>query len=251
MNTTTCTICSRVLGKWISLFLLWGSGLLPLQNFAYAFDSAKQQIEAKVTHSIAEELSQWQEQQAIEILSRNIEIKSPSSVKNLALCPQELMISPPKGLPFGRVQRRVSCVQLKWSLYVRAHISLTAKLPVLTSNAKRGDIISAQMLGWRKVKLEAKDKQALTQPEEIIGKQVARKIYKNRPITGNQLAEPILVKRGEPVIIEAVADGFNASVQGIALASGKKGEAIRVKNTQSGKTIIAFPIAKGRVRTRF
>lgn len=237
-------------GKQTSLFILLGNILLPLNLYAEE-TQAKQQIEQTLTQAITSELTQWQQQQNIQELTQKIEIRLPSSVSTLPLCPTPLVISDAKGLPFGRVQRRLSCQTLNWALYVRAKVIVTAKLPVLLQQAKRGEVIDASMLGWRTLALQAKDKNALTTQAEIIGKQVARKIHKNRPVRANQLEAPILVKRGEPVIIEAISSGFTAKVQGIALASGKKGEAIRVKNTQSGNIIVAFPVEKGRVQTRF
>ena len=56
---------------------------------------------------------------------------------------------------------------------------------------------------------------------------------------------------GDEVIIEAVSATFYANMIGIAMDAGKQGDAIRVRNSSSGKIITAYPIAKGRVETRF
>lgn len=237
-------------GKLFSLFLLLGQILLPLKADA-GTPLAKQQIEHVVTQAITSELALWQQRQDIQDLTHRIEIKLPSVTSHLTPCPNTLQVSQAKGLPFGRVQRRVSCEKLNWGLYVRAQVTVKAKLPVLIQQAKRGEVITGSMLGWRTLTLQTRDKDALTTRAEILGQQVTRKIDKNRPIRANQLEAPLLVKRGEPVIIEAKSSGFSARVQGIALGSGKKGEAVKVKNSQSGNIIIAFPVAKGRVETRF
>lgn len=62
---------------------------------------------------------------------------------------------------------------------------------------------------------------------------------------------PELVSIGDEVIIEAASSTFYAHMTGIAMDAGKQGDAIRVRNSSSGRIITAYPIAKGRVETRF
>lgn len=99
--------------------------------------------------------------------------------------------------------------------------------------------------------LTASDQDIITDEKHILGQAVARKIRKNKPIRASNLSAPWLVSIGEEVIIEAASATFYANMLGVAMDAGKQGDAIRVRNTSSGKIITAYPVAKGRVQTRF
>ncbi|QDE33162.1 flagellar basal body P-ring formation protein FlgA [Shewanella polaris] len=227
-----------------------GLVLFPLSHQANAV-TASEQIHQSLSEAITHDLAQWQKQQDIKQLSHKFELRIPSSAKSLSPCNQALKVSPSKGLAYGRVQRKLSCPSESWSLYVRAMVSVTALLPVAKRNMQRDEIIEKADIQWRKLTLKTSDKYILTKESEILGQQVARKLRKNIPIRVSYLDSPVLVKLGDPVIIEAALPGFNATMAGIAMDSGKMEQAIRVKNTSSGKVITAYPIAKGRVETRF
>ncbi|KVW99802.1 flagellar basal body P-ring formation chaperone FlgA [Shewanella frigidimarina] len=237
-------------GTRISLSICVGLVLLPLSHDVYAI-TAVEQIQQRLSAAIIQDLDQWQKQQDIKQLRHKLELRIPSSAKSLPVCSQKLKVSPGKGLAYGRVQRKLSCSSENWSLYVRAMVSVTALLPVVNRNMQRDETVKKSDIQWRTLTLKTSDKDILTKESEIIDQQVARKLRKNIPIRVSYLDSPVLVKLGEPVIIEAALPGFNAEMTGVAMDTGKLDQAIRVKNTSSGKVITAYPIAKGRVQTRF
>lgn len=237
-------------GSLTSLFLLSAFGLLPLSAYSQA-DTASAQIERQMQRSIQVELSRWQGQQAISKLQHKIVIRVPSGAEKLSLCPQAITIEAPQGLPFGRVQRKLSCPSQGWSMYVRAKVTLRAYLPVASRNLQRDEIVTRADLHWKMLSLKASDQDVITQEANLLGQQVTRKLRKNKPIRAAYLEAPRLISIGDEVIIEASSDGFYANMLGVAMDIGKEGEAIRVKNSSSGKVITAYVVAKGRVRTQF
>jgi flagella basal body P-ring formation protein FlgA len=237
-------------GTRVSLSFLAGLVLLPLSYQAHAA-SASEQIRQSLTTAISKDLNQWQKQQEIKQLSHKLELRIPSSAKSLPTCNHGLNVAAGKGLAYGRVQRKISCQSPHWSLYVRAMVTVTALLPVANHHMQRDETVEKADIQWRTLTLKTSDRAILTKESEILGQQVARKLPKNVPIRVSYLDSPVLVKLGEPVIIEAAFTGFSARMSGVAMDSGKLDEAIRVKNTSSGKVITAYPIAKGRVETRF
>ncbi|WP_119979257.1 flagellar basal body P-ring formation chaperone FlgA [Shewanella algidipiscicola] len=241
-----------VIGSLTSLFLLGVFGLLPLPVYSQTDTaSATTQIEQQMQRSIETQLSQWQQQQAIDKVQHKIMIRVPSGADNLEPCPQKITIDPPQGLPFGRVQRKLSCPSLGWSLYVRAKVTLQAYLPVANRNLQRDEIVTSADLHWKMLPLKASDQDVITQEANLLGQQVTRKLRKNKPIRAAYLEAPRLINVGDEVIIEASSEGFYANMLGVALDVGKEGDAIRVKNSSSGKVITAYVVAKGRVRTQF
>ena len=66
-----------------------------------------------------------------------------------------------------------------------------------------------------------------------------------------QSTEPLLVRRGERIIIEARHGGITVKVQGTALEAGRLGDFIRVENTESREEILARIVDKGIVMPEF
>ncbi|GIU37769.1 flagella basal body P-ring formation protein FlgA [Shewanella schlegeliana] len=210
-----------------------------------------EQIDSEFTQLLTKELEQWRQQAALSQLDVKAEIKVPSGAKRLALCPVAVSIDAGSGIPLGNVQRKVSCGALGWSLFVRAKVSVSVKIPVANRVLKRGEHILAADIDWKVIKLGASDRDLVTALDEIVGRQVVRKVRRYQPIRAVQLSSPQWVNIGDRVIIEARSNGFYANMSGEALEGGGEGKGIRVRNLSSGKVIIAYPIAKGRVATQF
>ena len=62
-----------------------------------------------------------------------------------------------------------------------------------------------------------------------------------------QLSSPVLVKRGDAVMMVARREGIEVSTAGEALDAGAKGATIRVKNSTSGQTLRMRVVAPGTV----
>ena len=61
-----------------------------------------------------------------------------------------------------------------------------------------------------------------------------------QPITLNQLESPLLVERGQRVLMVAEQNGVEARTMGEAMKKGRKGEIIKVKNESSGRVVSAI-----------
>ncbi len=232
-------------------YLVWlASLLLPLPGLAQS-SSVVDQLTQQFSQQIEAELTQWQQLTGIEIVSKQIQPRVPTGARSLTPCPTEITIESSSGMPFGNLQRRAQCIEEGWSLFIRAKVTVTAKLPVAARALKRGEIIGQQDIVFQSQVLSGNDRQIIGQVSELLGRQVKRQIRRHRVIQVNQLTAPMWVNLGDKVIIEARSNGFYANMPGEALESGGEGQGIRVKNLSSGKVIIAYPVAKGRVATIF
>ena len=72
-------------------------------------------------------------------------------------------------------------------------------------------------------------------------------ISADRPIRSSELAEPIVIKRGELVEMRYQTPHMTIKTSGVALEDGSVGSAIRVKNEKSEKAVTARVEAAGRV----
>ena len=65
----------------------------------------------------------------------------------------------------------------------------------------------------------------------------------------SQLDSPVMVERGQRVLMIADQDGVEARTMGIASKKGRKGEMIKVKNESSEREVTAIVSEMGVVRT--
>lgn len=100
-------------------------------------------------------------------------------------------------------------------------------------------MISADHITMRKLNISNTRGDYLTQPEEVIGMTVKRRVRDRQPITLNQLESPLLVERGQRVMMVAEQNGVEAHTMGEAMKKGRKGEIIKVKNERSGRVVSA------------
>ncbi|MBK1726928.1 flagellar basal body P-ring formation chaperone FlgA [Halorhodospira neutriphila] len=161
-------------------------------------------------------------------------------------------------IPHGRDPLRASTVGVRctgeapWTVYVRTEIEARSSVLVAARPLQRGarlrrSDVSAAMRDVRRI-----HGQWYTDPQEVVGQQVRRRLRQGEPLTASQLEAPVLVERGERVLIEA---GRGAAIRitsrGRALDDGRQGERVRVENLDSGQEIEGRVIGEGRVRVGF
>lgn len=123
---------------------------------------------------------------------------------------------------------------------------VAARYPVLVSPLARGDLVAPENINW----IETADARpdALTDADDLIGMEARRPLAAGAPIRKNDVAAPVLVKKGALVTMTYVATGLTLSEQGVAQATGGKGDVVEVKNVKSERVIRAVVDGKDRVR---
>lgn len=87
----------------------------------------------------------------------------------------------------------------------------------------------------------------VTDPSEVVGKQVRRHLPAGRPIQQQSIIRPLLIDRGERVDIH-FSDGLLALVApGRALDDAHEGQLVRIVNLISNKTVTGIATADGTV----
>lgn len=142
----------------------------------------------------------------------------------------------------------VSCPD-SWSIYVPVELAIYR--PVVTANKP---LALGSTLGSDDVQLISTDitqlpGQYLTSLDDAVGMSVVRTAAQGRALTAQQLAPPLLIRRGEAVVINAESDSISVKMQGVALSDGRRGEQIRVKNNNSSRVIEGRVTGPGQVQT--
>lgn len=165
----------------------------------------------------------------------------------MAGCATPLTVSARPTAQFGsRLNLQVGCESGNtWSLYVPVELSVYR--PVVTATRPLGHDETVQRADVRLMETDVArlTGQYLTTLDEAVGMAVKRPVAQDATLTAEHLQPPLLVKRGETVLLTATGSSISVKMPGIAMTDGRRGEQIRVKNTTSGKIVAARMVEPG------
>lgn len=167
---------------------------------------------------------------------------------SMADCPAPLQVAIRSARSIGRINVRVSCqAESLWSLYVPAEVKLYR--PIVSTNIPlaRGTTINASHLQLREQNISGTVGSYFTEIEQVVGMLAKYPLRANAAITAKQLQTPLMIKRGESVLMTAHSGSLVVKIPGTALMDGHEGEQISVRNQQSRRTVDARVVAPGQV----
>jgi flagella basal body P-ring formation protein FlgA len=144
---------------------------------------------------------------------------------------------------------KVSCTSAisPWSIYTMSTISEEMNVITAGTELPRHHIITAKDLISLKQDVNRLRGGYTTQKLDLIGQQLIRPIRAGTVIYQNQLQLPVIIKKGDKVIIVTTRGALSVIHQGTALQNASKGERVQVKNHGSNRTIQGFALSIGRV----
>jgi flagella basal body P-ring formation protein FlgA len=126
-------------------------------------------------------------------------------------------------------------------------VNAYADIPVLTQSVPRGELISRGDIAIEQVEISSDFERIIVDQIDIVGKQAKRALRAGEPLRFTQLMHPILVERGQAVILVSGLAGLQVRMQGKALASGAAGDRILVANQRSGRRLEGIVSQNGTV----
>lgn len=133
---------------------------------------------------------------------------------------------------------------------VAGRIYTLAHVPVLKSALSAGEEISAadiEMVTLRQALLPA---DVILDKRQIVGLVPRRIMQAGKPVQPNDLEPPMLVGKGQNVILTLENGGMVLTATGKALQKGVAGDVIRVMNTASNHVVEGVVTAAGKVTVR-
>jgi flagellar basal body P-ring formation protein FlgA len=135
----------------------------------------------------------------------------------------------------------------RFAIWARARILVRAVRIVATE-----DLLAGQPIEAHQVRVEEYDTPPSNQPpppalEKVVGKLPRQSMKASAAITALLLEEPKDIERGDLVEVEVRSGGARLALEGRALADGRKGDMIPVRNTANAKSFSARVEDKGRV----
>lgn len=202
--------------------------------------SAREQINALVLNAASHEIDALANKRQWQDYRYTFNIYIPSAVSTSALCaiaPHVTSSTSPE-MALTRMNFVVSCpgsAGWQYNVAVRPDVSIPVVMP--KSLIARDTVITADDLQLKKFNISNQREGLMTNMDEAIGLTSKRALQPGKPITRNELVQPVLVKRDQPVMIVSHMDGITASMPGVALKNGRKGEVIKIRNSSSQRII--------------
>ena len=102
-----------------------------------------------------------------------------------------------------------------------------------------GDVFSPADVTEAKLPRERVASDAITNPQLLVGKAARRILRAGETVRAGDIAEPVVVHKGDLVTIALNTAGMQLTAQGKAVEDGAMGASIRITNTQSSRVIDA------------
>lgn len=181
----------------------------------------------------------------------DISVGNLDSRLRLTTCstPVEFITQDQSGLG-GNISVKAQCDNGKvWSVHVPAQVTIYREIAIAGRDIARGEVISHTHIDTNLVNVSSIRQAFLSEAEAVIGKEAKRNISKGEPFRTALLDAPTAVKRGELVTLESLAGSIKVSSAGTAMADGRVGQKIRVRNNSSERIISGVVISQGLVQT--
>jgi flagella basal body P-ring formation protein FlgA len=152
-------------------------------------------------------------------------------------CAQPVEVEPLETRQPSRMRFAARCpgaAGWKYEYLVRARVSALVAVAA-------GPVAPNEPLTPEQVTLERRDVSALADtislPGDAVGQSSRRTLRAGDILRASQLAAPLLVRRGDQVVMLARRDGIEVSTSGEALDAGGRGALVRVRNSGSGQVV--------------
>ncbi len=110
-----------------------------------------------------------------------------------------------------------------------------------------GDVFGPADVSETKLPRDRVAADAITNPQQLIGKAARRILRAGETVRAGDIADPVVVHKGDLVTIELDTAGMQLTAQGKAAEDGAMGASIRVANTQSNRLLDAFVVGPNQV----
>ncbi|MFL6675098.1 MAG: flagellar basal body P-ring formation chaperone FlgA [Massilia sp.] len=160
-----------------------------------------------------------------------------ASARPLPPCARPVAVEPLETRQLARLRFIVRCPDTGgWKYEYIARARVTAMVAVAAA-----PVAANQPLTNEQVTVERRDVSAIADPislpEDAVGQSSRRMLRAGDILRTSQLAAPVLVKRGDQVVMIARVDGIEVSTSGEALDAGSRGATVRVRNAGSGQVV--------------
>jgi len=154
----------------------------------------------------------------------------------------------------GRRVFRVEAVangKPRQTIHVVADIAAMIDVVVVTRFLKADEVIDMSDLKTIGLRVHQVNHPFITDQGEVVGKSASRPLPPDTPLRPAFVKLPLVIKKGDRVIIEARRGGLSIRAYGVTKSSGQIGQTVMVANLDSGRELRATVIAPNLVQVEF
>jgi flagella basal body P-ring formation protein FlgA len=156
----------------------------------------------------------------------------------------------PGARAIGRSSVAVSCLAPQsWTIHVAADVHVFRPVAIAARALVRGTLLTDADMTMREEDISRLPQGFLSAPEEGVGLQLRSPVSAGAVLTRSTLESPLVVRRGDVVSVVARTGPIEVSAQAEAMANGRMGDRIPLRNRSNGKMLQATVLAAGYAET--
>jgi flagella basal body P-ring formation protein FlgA len=137
------------------------------------------------------------------------------------------------------------------TIQVVADIAAMIDAVVVTRFLKADELIDMSDLKTVGLRVHQVNHPFVTDQGEVIGKSASRPLPPDTPLRPAFVKPPLVIKKGDRVLIEARRGGLSIRANGVTKANGQVGQTVAVTNLDSGRELRAKVVAPNLVEVEF
>jgi flagella basal body P-ring formation protein FlgA len=137
------------------------------------------------------------------------------------------------------------------TIQVVADIAAMIDAVVATRFLRADEVIDRGDLKTVEMKVHQMNHPFMTDPGEVIGKSASRPLPPDIPLRPAFVKLPVVIKKGDRVLIEARRGGLSIRAYGVTKSNGQLGQTVMVANLDSGRELRAKVVAPSLVEVEF
>lgn len=198
-------------------------------------------------------LAELQQAYAAEPGRVEIDVATLDPRLQVPVCQEPLLTSVNRISPNGgRVTVRVECRDnTPWTRHVAGSVRIFQDVVVSARALSRDSIVSASDITLREQDISTLRGQVIMDPTVAVGQSVRRSVSADTVLSIDLLEAPILVKRGDMVVLTAERGAIAIRETGTALQGGEAGKQIPVRNNSSERIVQAVVTGAGEAKVIF
>jgi flagella basal body P-ring formation protein FlgA len=147
----------------------------------------------------------------------------------------------------GRVDAILAPPGGKPALHIGARVFALLRVVVPTREIEPGEVIAAGDLAPKMVRRDQATLDSLTEAAAFIGRTPLHPLRAEAPVRAQDLARPLVIRRGDLVTMTVETALMTLTTQGQALGDATEGAPIRIANTSSKRIIEGVAVGPGAV----
>ena len=148
----------------------------------------------------------------------------------------------------SRVVVQASCSAPQWSVYFPFKAEILKTVVLTNRSLSKGSVLQESDLSLQKRNTLPFNHGYYENISEVIGLETSTAMRAGALLKPESLSSPILINRGDLVMIKAQVPGIIISMHGIAQNNGALGDLVKVKNSSSAKVVEGKVISRGAIQ---